>query len=543
MSETSCPLCGNVAGPGHSCPGTVEKMLGRLVDGRYRIESVIGQGGMGSVYRALQVSVQRPVAVKTLHPALAVSPRFFERFRREAELASKLRHPNIITVFDFGKSEDGLCYFAMELVDGLSLRQRVKQQGPLSLRRAVNVIEQAARGLAHAHAMGCVHRDLKPHNLMIQELEGREYVKVLDFGLVKALVPQPGEENLTATGQILGTPQYMPPEQAAGEDVDPRSDLYSLAAVFYFCLTGTSPYGANTVRKALTSANNQSVPLVSGKRTGAPVPRSVDEFLRKAMHRDRALRHQNAEEFIEDLLDSVADATDDELDGLPDGAELPAEQSKAPSRARANLRLDLPRRQTIENLRRPTAVPVPVAAPAVELPDKTVADHQPRPTRAETPARRRSSAPPAAETGTPKSSPSRRVLLVAPVLVLLAAGAAYFIRRSPPLEPTEADIEIIPRALERVAEIPPDAVVVALHSTPSGAQIFDGTLPLGQTPVSVPLARSRHALSFRLEGHETQERSVDLGAIAKDRQNIEVEVALPPAKARTREDRAARNKR
>src|SRR5689334_20144158 len=182
MAHPPCNLCGSTAGPDHPCPGL---LIGKVLDGRYEIESVLGQGGMGMVFRAMQTAIKRPVALKTLHPSLAAAPQFFERFRREAEVASRLRHPNIITIFDFGR--------------------------------------------AHAHTENVVHRDIKPHNLLISAVDGHDFVKILDFGLVKALETE-DEDQLTTTGQVLGTPQYMPPEQAGGEVVDRRSDLYSLGS-------------------------------------------------------------------------------------------------------------------------------------------------------------------------------------------------------------------------------------------------------------------------------------------------------------------------
>ncbi|HLM48120.1 MAG TPA: serine/threonine-protein kinase, partial [Myxococcaceae bacterium] len=293
-------------------------LLGTVLDGRYKIESVLGQGGMGMVFRATQTSVHRPVAVKTLNPALAAAPTFFERFRREAEVASRLRHPNIITIYDFGRAQDNTCYFVMELLEGESLKEIVKREGPMSLRRAVGLMEQSARGLAHAHAENAVHRDLKPHNIMVQQLDGKDFVKVLDFGLVKAM-EQEEEEQLTSTGQVLGTPQYMPPEQAGGEVVDQRSDLYSLTGVLFYCLTGTSPYGANTVRKALTAALTQPAPTVAAKRQGAPVPPALDAFMQKGLAREKEDRFQSAEEFIEAMLDAVADLSPEQLDARPSG--------------------------------------------------------------------------------------------------------------------------------------------------------------------------------------------------------------------------------
>ena len=519
MGQTPCPLCGNPAVPGHSCPGTVEKMLGRLLDGRYLIDGVLGQGGMGSVYRAVQTSMQRPVAVKMLHPSLAVAPQFFERFKREAELASRLRHPNVITVFDFGRTDDGIVYFAMEMVDGQSLRQLVKAEGPLSLRRAVNIIEQSARGLAHAHAMGCVHRDLKPHNLMIQDLEGREYVKVLDFGLVKALEADE-DESLTTTGQILGTPQYMSPEQAGGDEVDPRSDLYSLAAVFFYTLTGTSPYGANSARKALNAALTQPVPLVGSRRQDAPVPRAVDEFLRKALAKEPDDRHQDADEFIDDLLDSLRDATDVQLEATPakpvptdDGAKGSASRAKSASRA------DMRARLHEGSNARPRSGTTP-AKPG----SGSHASDKVRVTAPEIPRLKGKVNPgPDAGTALPKPRSTVRALWIAlPATFVLLAGGYVAVFR-PHGERTSGDG--IPSTAKLDAA--PAELKVSLQSVPEGAQVFEGGNQIGHTPGEVRLSRGMHRLSFQLEGREPVERSVDFSGIADDHTRIDVSFPSP----------------
>jgi serine/threonine protein kinase len=293
-------------------------LTGHDLDGRYKIEAILGQGGMGTVYRAMQTSISRQVAIKTLNPSLAAAPQFFERFKREAEVASKLNHPNIITVFDFGRASDGLCYIVMEFLQGESLRERVRQQGPMTLRRASAIIEQVAIGLSHAHQHQVVHRDIKPHNIMLSSVDAAEYVKVLDFGLVKAMENEE-EEALTSTGQVLGTPQYMPPEQAGGDVVDHRSDIYSLCGVFYFCLTGTSPFQANSVRKALTAALTQQVQPVATFRKGAPVPRGIDELIRKGLAKEKEDRYQSCDELIQDLQLALEGLTDAELDAQPTG--------------------------------------------------------------------------------------------------------------------------------------------------------------------------------------------------------------------------------
>jgi serine/threonine protein kinase len=290
--------------------------LGNTLGGRYHLDAVIGLGGMGTVYQATDVTSQRQVAVKTLHAFLSGNHVLAERFRREATVASRLDHPNIIRVHEFGRAEDGTCFIAMELLEGDNVRELVQQQGPFTLRRAVHLLEEAAAAAAFAHAAGVVHRDIKPHNLVLNEVDGVEQVKVLDFGLVKALDKEDAEE-LTATGMVMGTPQYMSPEQTLGEPVDSRSDLYSLAGVLYYCLAGTSPFGASNVQTARRAAFTQALTPVGMLRVGAPVPEAFDAFFDKGLAERREDRFQTAEELVAAVHEVIAGLSDEELDAQP----------------------------------------------------------------------------------------------------------------------------------------------------------------------------------------------------------------------------------
>jgi serine/threonine protein kinase len=517
-----CSHCGSPNGPGHICAGASLALLGQVLDGRYRIESVLGQGGMGMVFRATQTSVQRPVAVKTLNPTLAIAPTFFERFRREAEVASRLRHPNIITIYDFGRAPDNTCYYVMEFLEGESLKELVKRDGPMSLRRAVDILEQTARGLAHAHAEHCVHRDLKPHNIMVQQLDGRDFVKVLDFGLVKAL-EQEGEEQLTSTGQVLGTPQYMSPEQAGGEEVDQRSDLYSLTGVFYFCLTGASPFGANTARKALTAALTQTVAPVNSKREGAPVPPSIDAFMQKGLAREREDRFQSAEEFIEAMLDAVADLPPEQMDAWPSGGASGRENSAS------NARSSKP----------PSAPPARSFAPPHVLArtsDSASSNSRARASNGSSQCPPAPWAPPAAQAppGLSTASKGERVGIA---VLLLAMGAAVLAMRligGKTPAPQQAQVVELPRR-EPVKPPPPEApkpampvisptVTVKCTSTPSGAAIFNEEgVQIGTTPVELVLPREKkHKLTFRLRGHQDENRLLDFSAVASDAMPVDI---------------------
>ena len=546
-------------------------LIGKVLDDRYKIEDVLGQGGMGMVFRATQTSVHRPVAVKTLNPSLAAAPQFFERFRREAEIASRLRHPNVITIYDFGRAQDGTCYYVMELLEGQSLREMVKRDGPMTLRRAVDVIEQACKGLAHAHEQSAVHRDIKPHNIMVQQLDGRDFVKVLDFGLVKAL-EQDEELQLTSTGQVLGTPQYMPPEQAGGENVDHRSDLYSMAGVLFYCLTGTSPYGANTVRKALTAVLTQPVPTVASKRQGAPVPQALEDFFQKALAREQEDRHQSAQEFVDSMLDAVADATPEQLDALPTNSAPEAGGGSKPSQRSVSK----PGRSSPSSVRgRAPSTPArnggsqpsargnsPAAAPApgsssrsrVSQPSNPNAARasgtgshsgiRPRPARSETPPPAATQEIPVQAEEAPRGSSARKFLLVGVPLVLFAGVGAVVALRSPtpasPPTPPVAEARPTPtptRDTPPPAEAPParaptvgDTILVRIRSTPEGAAVFDGDTQLGTTPLERQLRRNEaRQFTFRLAGHQDERRKVDFTGELSESQ--EVSVQLAPVKA------------
>src|SRR5215218_10941097 len=206
-----------------------------LVDGRYRIIRRLGSGGMADVYSAEDTQLGREVALKVLYRRLAEDDEFVERFRREASAAAGLQHPNVVQVFDRGEW-DGTYYIAMEFLPGRSLKEAVRDDGPLDPDAAVEITLGVLKALRFAHRRGIVHRDIKPHNVML-DAEGR--VKVTDFGIARA-----GASDMTETGSIMGTAQYLSPEQAQGHPVDARADLYSIGVVLYELLTGRVPFDA-----------------------------------------------------------------------------------------------------------------------------------------------------------------------------------------------------------------------------------------------------------------------------------------------------------
>lgn len=469
-----------------------QELIGQTLDGRYRVDSVLGQGGMGMVFRGVQTSMQRPVALKTLHPQLAMAPSFFERFRREAEIASRLHHPNIITIFDFGQTPDGLCYYVMELLEGESLRQRVKQHGPMTLREAVAVIEQTALGVGHAHKQHVIHRDIKPHNVMLTQVDGNEYVKVLDFGLVKAL-EQEDEEHLTSTGQVLGTPQYMPPEQAGGEVVDQRSDLYSLAGVFFYCLTGHSPYGANTVRKALTSALSGNVPPVATYRQGAPVPDAVDRFIAKGLKPEKEERFQSADEFIRALLAAVAGVPDAVLDAapafVPDASKNAGSGSSSASRKSASR----PGSRSVSAVSKP--IPRSASSKVEVAPSLAAA-----------------AAPPVSR-GPPMGALIGGALAL--VLLIGAAVAWKLTRPAPTQPPAPVPVALPPKVPDLAPPGPsptpatPTTVQLTLKTKPAGAEVLEDGVLIGKTPLTAAFDKgATRTLTFRLADYRDLEKSL-----------------------------------
>ena len=249
-------------------------MIGELLAGRYELQDVAGSGGMSSVYRARDTVLERTVAIKILHEHYSDDPEYVERFRREARALAQLNHPNIVTVIDRGEFE-GRQFIVFEHVEGENLKELVDREGQVPVDRALALVHQVARGLAFAHDHGVIHRDVKPHNVLIDE-DG--VAKVTDFGIARSLEPADG---LTETGTLLGTSEYIAPEQASGAQVDERSDQYSLAVVLYELLTGEPPYTGDNFMAVAMKHIQQPVPSVRDVRPDV-APR-IDAIVARAM--------------------------------------------------------------------------------------------------------------------------------------------------------------------------------------------------------------------------------------------------------------------
>lgn len=265
-----------------------EQRLRRALGDDYELLDLLGTGGFGRVYRVRDLHLERLVALKVLHPALIRDPSVVERFRREAQLAARLDHPNIVNIYEIG-GRSGLIWYTMELIDGPSLAQQVAREGPLPLDKVLRLLREGLSALAHAHALGLVHRDIKPENLLIAS-DGS--LQITDFGLALALRQKFGG----ATSQS-GTPQFASPEQLLGERVDQRSDLYSLAAVAYYALLGRPPFPGLTPEQVLARQTTDQLPGAIERRED--VSPELWEVLDRALRADPEARFASAAEFLQ----------------------------------------------------------------------------------------------------------------------------------------------------------------------------------------------------------------------------------------------------
>lgn len=278
-----------------------DPLIGRLIAGSYTIQGLVGVGGMGRVYRAEQATLGRSVALKVIHPHLLGDEQTVARFYTEARAASRLNHPNSVGVIDFGRTDDGVLYLVMELLQGKDLAEIMVTESPLSFERILDIVIQTLEGLAEAHALDIVHRDLKPENLLLTKYRsGKDLVKVVDFGL--ATIIDGGPSNITRPGLVCGTPDYMAPEQGRGEEVDGRGDLYALGVILFELLAERLPFIDDTPTKVVLRHLHDPIP---DPREAAPyrkIPDGLAELTMKALAKDRTQRFQSADEMKAALI-------------------------------------------------------------------------------------------------------------------------------------------------------------------------------------------------------------------------------------------------
>jgi eukaryotic-like serine/threonine-protein kinase len=293
-------------------PAEPKSLVGVVLSGRYLMERLIGEGGMGAVYQAEHTHMHKRLAVKVLHPEMSHLPEVVARFEREAMVAAHIEHPNVAAATDFGKLDDGSFFLVLEYVEGRGLRDVIKE-GRFELGRALHVARQIASALARAHSLGIVHRDLKPENVMlVVREEDADFVKVLDFGIAKVSLGEltsgtkaPGQV-LTQLGMVYGTPEYMAPEQALGQPVDARADLYALGVMLFEMVTGSRPYDHESKVTLLGMHVTAPVPSMRQRLPEALIPEEVDGIVTRLLAKDATARFDDAKGLI-DALDAAAD--------------------------------------------------------------------------------------------------------------------------------------------------------------------------------------------------------------------------------------------
>ncbi len=273
--------------------------IGQTFDGRFELLAELGSGGMGSVFKANQLDARRVVAIKIMHAGLGERDDFADRFLREAKALSVLQHENIVTVYHMGLSTDNFLYIAMELANGSTLRNAIDTQGKFSLARAIKITKQCCSALQYMHEAGIVHRDLKPENIILQNDPEADFVKLIDFGLAKVNTGQ-GDQKLTATGEIVGSINYMSPEQCSGRPSDQRGDIYALAACFYEMLSGVAPFAAESPIAVMYKHMHGEVPQLSTQKVKGFHP-LINHIIAKGLAKDPDKRYSNVADMSADL--------------------------------------------------------------------------------------------------------------------------------------------------------------------------------------------------------------------------------------------------
>jgi len=350
----------------------VDPMIGRTFDEKYRLDEKLGVGGMGTVYRATHLLIDRPVAIKVLNSRFVEDEAAQIRFRREARAAGRLQHPNAVTVTDFGTTSDGFVYIVMELLEGRTLREVLAREAPLETARAVSMMLQISAAVGAAHHAGIIHRDLKPANIFIvQRPNTPPTVKVLDFGIAKLAAEALEEDDhltLTQVGVMIGTPRYMSPEQCDGVQLTPASDVYSLGIILYEMLTGMTPFTGST--PLAVAMKHSTSPPIPPSEIVAAIPQPIEQVVLHALEKSPTDRPANADEFRAELY-ATAERLGLEHSGIPTSLSLETLRNAGTESPSGRLVVDLERlrqnRATTSGANEITVVS-PAVATAAALP-------------------------------------------------------------------------------------------------------------------------------------------------------------------------------
>lgn len=497
-----------------------DQRIGETLVGRYRLEKLIGKGGMGRVYCATQLPLNRSVAVKILSPEFQKKdPQFVRRFFLEAATAARLNHPNTITVFDYGETERGELFIAMEYLKGRALSRVLSVDGPFHAERCMYVSMQVVRALREAHAKGIIHRDLKPGNIMLlDEGDDPDYAKVLDFGLVKLfnvpgqdvrlqdLDPEPVEVGeLTRAGMFLGSPKYMSPEQIQGHDLDPRTDIYSLGVIMYQMLAGRVPFRGTTSVEIIYKHVNLPVPAIHDSNPEADCPPELELVVMRCLAKNREDRFASMGDLLTALKDvrrlvvgvsSVSGAALELASHYPIrdtaqvAAEMPAGLGFGSSGKVSYSPLSVPPVPSLAPASADSAVPR--EASFVEPALANDESHSLELSRAE---RRR------AASIRPKGLAAKVVPYAAAAAALIGLVAGTYWLSAPddpalPIEPVQGAAKVDPEPTGAIVPPPPAPVepepeltTIRFSSKPEGAKVYDGASLIGTTPFEHEISR------------------------------------------------------
>ena len=452
-------------------------LIGRTMDqGRYTILKLVGEGGMGVVYQARQVSMDRMVAMKILRAQLAMDEKLLARFKQEALSVSRLRHPNTITVYDYGRTDDGLLFIAMELLGGQSLFDLLSRHRRLSLNRTLHIMTQVCGAVAEAHQLGVVHRDLKPENIQIDSVGGDEYfAKVLDFGIAKIVHgdgEKPEGKTLTMAGAIFGTPAYMSPEQVHGEKVDHRTDVYAMGIMLFEMLAGRQPFIGSTPMAIMMAQASKPAPRLQDICPDADVVPEILAVIDRCLQKDRDDRYDSADDLLRALQQVQVELGDISRSRMQvRDSQWGAIQAPV-TRAERDRVASAPTLTPVEDL-------TPAAGHIATIPPPGVGDDDLM----------------GVNTG-------RRGLVWAGIVVVLVGGIFAYIG----LRPTGDDGPEDPTSPATTATTAtPAQISYYFVSNPPGATVYDGDLKVGVTPTQHAWTYgTRKTFRLELDGHESE---------------------------------------
>lgn len=458
--STSNPQLRLVADDGDGPTIAMDPLVGRVLDGRYQIEGVLGEGGMGLVYKAKHTALGKTLAVKVLRAEVSRDSEIVTRFRQEAQSATSIGNEHIIDISDFGALPDGSTYFVMEFLDGLSLTKVIEADRPIPTPRAVHIAKQICNGLGAAHERGIVHRDLKPDNIyLVSRSHDKDFIKVLDFGIAKV---GGATSKLTRAGQVFGTPHYMSPEQCAGTEVDHRTDIYALGVILYEMTCGRVPFDADNLMGILTKHLYENPIPPRELPPPTDVTPALEAVIMKCLAKKPEQRYQTMAEMREDLL-------------RIEGGATPIAVLDAVNRGSQTGRIDHTGRATGLGIGDPDAV---------------------------------------ADGAQKKKLP---LAAIVGVVVVLGGVGGYFAFKGA-AEPATTPVQTAPPAARQEPVAPPTTPtptpvavaaapsVVMLASDPPGASVFQGSELLGTTPVRIerPAEMATMSVELRLEGYTAQ---------------------------------------